>query len=179
MSFNFEQLSFLIVDDNRQILSLIREILYGFGVQDVRTSLNTAHAFEEVKSKCPDILICDESMEPVTGVEFTRLLRTGVDSLNIHIPVIMVTGYSDYAKVCEARDAGVNEFLGKPISTKSLYLRILEIINSPRSFIRSRNFTGPDRRRADVSEYDGLERRKSRFRVQKKCGLKSNDIEFV
>lgn len=177
MGFHFDRLSFLVVDDNRRILNLIREILHGFGVKDVRTALNGAHALEEVKNNCPDILICDDAMEPIAGVEFTRRLRTGADSPGIHVPVIMATGYGDYAKICEARDAGVNEFLGKPISTKSLYLRILEVINNPRLFIRTTGYTGPDRRRVDGVDYTGPERRKDRLEKVDDQGC--DDIETV
>jgi response regulator RpfG family c-di-GMP phosphodiesterase len=94
----------------------------------------------------------------LTGIEFTRLLRTSADSPDKFIPVIMTTGYSDRSTVIAARDAGVTEFLAKPITAKALYGRVLEVINNPRPFIRSKTYFGPDRRRRD-EPFDGPERR--------------------
>jgi hypothetical protein len=48
----------------------------------------------------------------------------------------------------------------KPISAKALHQRILSIIASPRRFIRTKTYFGPDRRRNTVSNYTGPERRR-------------------
>jgi hypothetical protein len=58
-----------------------------------------------------------------------------------------------------ARDAGVTEFLAKPISAKALYQRILNVVASPRPFIRTKTYFGPDRRRNTSNAYIGAERR--------------------
>jgi DNA-binding response OmpR family regulator len=73
----------------------------------------------------------------------------------------MLTGYTEYRRVAEALDAGINEFLAKPISPRDLYLRIASIIDHPRPFVRARGYFGPDRRRYNVGVPRGLrERRK-------------------
>ena len=58
-----------------------------------------------------------------------------------------------------ARDAGVTEFLAKPISAKALYQRIVNVVVSPRPFIKTKSYFGPDRRRNTVTAYIGPERR--------------------
>jgi DNA-binding response OmpR family regulator len=72
----------------------------------------------------------------------------------------MLTGHSEKKRVLEARDAGVTEFLAKPISAKALYQRILNVVVNPRPFIKTKTFFGPDRRRNHSSSYVGPERRK-------------------
>ena len=72
----------------------------------------------------------------------------------------MLTGHSEKQRVIGARDAGVTEFLAKPISAKSLYERILNVVANPRPFIKSKNYFGPDRRRNVNTNYIGPERRK-------------------
>ena len=62
----------------------------------------------------------------------------------------MLSGHSEVSRVLQARDAGVNEFVVKPISVKSLFSRIDSLINKPRKFIRTGHFFGPDRRRRTV-----------------------------
>jgi DNA-binding response OmpR family regulator len=62
--------------------------------------------------------------------------------------------------VVAARDAGVTEFLTKPISAKALYQRILNVVANPRPFIKTKTYFGPDRRRNVNASYAGPERRK-------------------
>lgn len=159
MSFRFDRISVLVVDDSPHMLNLLSDILRGLGTGTIHTALDAVDAFKEIAITRPDLVICDQAMEPICGVEFTQMLRTSRDSPDIHVPIIMVTGYCDSQTVMEARDAGVNEFLAKPISAKSLYLRLLEVINNPRIFIKTKTYTGPDRRRNTSDNYTGPERR--------------------
>ena len=69
-----------------------------------------------------------------------------------------MTAHGEPAKVYEARDAGMTEYLTKPISGKRLYQRISSIVKSNRNFVRASEFFGPDRRRR-VKEFDGGNRR--------------------
>ncbi len=59
----------------------------------------------------------------------------------------MVTGHNNVDKVMRARNAGVNDFLVKPVSAKSVYLRIRSTMENPQPFVRSETYFGPDRRR--------------------------------
>jgi len=79
---------------------------------------------------------------------------------NPYVPIIMLTGHSEKKRVIAARDAGVTEFLAKPISAKWLYQRVLNVVANPRPFIRTRSYFGPDRRRNTNPNYIGPERRK-------------------
>ncbi len=72
----------------------------------------------------------------------------------------MTTAYSEIQRVVEARDAGITEFVAKPLSAKTLMARITAIIEHPRPFIRSTRYFGPNRRRR-TSDYTGPERRHS------------------
>jgi two-component system, chemotaxis family, chemotaxis protein CheY len=62
--------------------------------------------------------------------------------------------------VIAARDAGVTEFLAKPLSAKALYQRVLNVVANPRPFIKTKTYFGPDRRRNVKENYNGPERRK-------------------
>ncbi len=61
--------------------------------------------------------------------------------------------------MAEARDAGVTEFLVKPISAKGLYQRIVSVVMAPRPFIKTATYFGPCRRRTPNPNYGGIERR--------------------
>jgi len=158
--YRFDRLSVMVVDDNRHMLNLVAEILRGLSIRRLIRLTDPADAFKELLIAPVDIIVVNHVMEPLTGIEFAKLVRFGDDSPDLFVPIIMVTGYSDAATVRAARDAGVNEFLAKPISVRGLYTRILEVIDHPRPFIRCPDFFGPDRRR-QVVPFDGQDRRVS------------------
>jgi two-component system chemotaxis response regulator CheY len=73
----------------------------------------------------------------------------------------MITGHLTVRRIAEARDAGVNEFVAKPITARSVLDRLQLIIDHPRPFVRTDDFFGPDRRRRNDPAYDGPLRRKA------------------
>ena len=157
-SYNLERLNFLIVDDNKHMRALVKTILHALGAKNCREASDGADAFKELRHFPADIIICDWNMSPLDGLDFVRLVRTGGDSPNPFVPIVMLTGHTELVKVIEARDSGVHEFLAKPISARSLYARIWIIIEKPCEFIKTKSYFGPDRRRNDA-EYKGSERR--------------------
>lgn len=158
--YNIERLNFLIVDDNKHMCTLVKTILSAFGVRNVVEAVDGADAFKVLKHFPADIIICDWVMQPLDGLDFVRLVRTGKDSPNPYVPVIMLTGHTEMHRVMEARDAGASEFLAKPVSPKKIYARIRSIIESQRAYIKTKSYFGPDRRRQSLASYKGSQRRK-------------------
>jgi DNA-binding response OmpR family regulator len=70
----------------------------------------------------------------------------------------MLSSHSERQKVLMARDAGVNEFLTKPVSAKALHDRIVSVVMRPRPFVNTKTFFGPDRRRFVMPNFSGSER---------------------
>ncbi|MFQ5467733.1 MAG: response regulator [Kiloniellaceae bacterium] len=160
MAVSLEALNFLVVDDNKHMHMVVKAILNSMRAKNIRFSDNAADAFMEMRQWSPDIVITDWAMEPLDGLDFVRLVRKGGDSPNPYIPIILLTGHTEIHRVLEARDAGVNEVLAKPISIKSLYSRIISIIERPRPYVKSKTYFGPCRRRYADPSYTGPERRK-------------------
>ena len=65
------------------------------------------------------------------GLELTQMIRQPGANPNPYVPIIMLTGHSEKKRVVAARDAGVTEFLAKPISAKALYQRIINVVAQP------------------------------------------------
>lgn len=157
-SYNIEKVNFLVIEDSDHMRSLVRNILNALGVQYIREARDVPGAYELLGAFPIDIIICDWQMMPVSGLDFVKQLRANKESPYRFMPIIMLTAHSEAKRVTEARDAGVNEFVIKPIAAKTLYTRIREIIKNPRPFIETRDYFGPDRRRKQA-RYDGAERR--------------------
>ncbi len=158
--YNIQDLKFLIVDDDANMRQLIRTILSSLGVKNLETAGGTDQGYALLANFAADIVICDLRMDPLDGIEFTRMVRTREDSPNIYLPIIMLTGHAEIAAVENAREAGVHEFLIKPVSPTKLYKTIQGLIENPRPFVRSKDYFGPDRRRRQDPNYKGPERRK-------------------
>jgi len=157
---NLENVSFLIVDPNAFMRLLVKNVLNVFSAAKFIDATDGADAFKAMLSFAPDIILTEWMMDPLDGLDFTRLVRTGKDSPNPFVPVIMMTAYSEMHRVAEARDSGITEFIAKPLSAKTLVTRVSAVIERPRAFVRSPGYFGPDRRRR-TSDYKGPERRKS------------------
>lgn len=157
--YDFSQVQVLIVDDNRHMISIVRGVLQSFGIKQTFEAVDAAEAFEEFRRNTIDVVITDFNMEPLDGIDFVRLIRTAKDSPNTYVPIIMLTAFSEHQRVVAAREAGVTEFLTKPVKPRDLYLRLYQIIEHPRPFIRTKNFFGPDRRRNEAPSYSGPYRR--------------------
>jgi CheY-like chemotaxis protein len=139
---------------------ILRTLLHGFGARDVYEADNGATGLEAFTHFVPDIVISDWAMPIFDGLELTQMIRQPGANSNPYVPIIMMTGHSEKKRVTLARDAGVTEFLAKPISAKALYQRILNIVANPRPFIKTKTYFGPDRRRSVNANYSGPERRK-------------------
>ncbi len=118
----------LVVDDNQNMRKLVANILDGIGIKNVQTCSTAMEAFAELISFPADLIICDWNMAPVDGVTFIRMVRTSGDSPNKNVPIIMLTGYPERELVIEARDAGADAYLLKPVSPKALQDRVLALI---------------------------------------------------
>ena len=150
----------LLVDDNQHMRSIVSAVLGGVGVSQVRECWDGAEALSALRQWSADVAIVDFHMAPVDGVEFTRMVRNAADSPNPFLPIIMLTGYSERSRVMEARDAGVTEFIVKPVTARSVLNRLNNVIHNPRPFVRTEDYFGPDRRRKQDPAHTGPWRRK-------------------
>ena len=141
---------FLIADDNAFMPTIIRRILATLGAQDSREAGDAAEALKIIQTWPADIILLDWEMTPFDGIEFTNMMRHTHDAINTFVPIIMISAHSEYWRISKARDAGVTEFLVKPISAHTLFSRIRNVIERPRPFVSAPGFFGPDRRRHEA-----------------------------
>lgn len=152
-------LNVLVADSNPYMLKIIRTMLRGFGINKIREAHDGAVALEGLNAHLTDLVIMDYALSTLDGVELSELLRGAEDSPNRFVPIIMLSAYTEKWRVEAARDAGVTEFLRKPLCANDLYLRLMEVIENPRPFVRTPRYFGPDRRREGPTSYSGPKRR--------------------
>ena len=157
---SISNLRFLVVDDNSQIRLLVRTILHALGSRDILDASDGGEGLKAAEQSQPDIVITDWAMEPISGVQMVKTMRLSNNNMLKYMPVIMLTGFSERGRIVSARDSGINEYLLKPVSPKSLYSRIKAIIEQPRRFVKTSVYFGPDRRRGE-QKFSGDEKRGS------------------
>jgi DNA-binding response OmpR family regulator len=156
----FGGMSVLVVDDSRNMRRILTQLLRSFGFVDIRYAGDGQAALEELRIGGVDIAILDWHMKPMNGLDFIRQIRSEATSPDPFLPIIMLTGFSELARVKLARDCGVNEILTKPVSPEALYARLTSIVRQPRPYVETRSFFGPDRRRREAGKFQGPYRRR-------------------
>lgn len=154
----YETLRVLVADDSDYMRLLLRTMLRGLGIDAVDFVESAEQAVRYLRRAMPDLLITDLKMPGMSGLDLARHVRRSEGSLNPFLSVLMLTGHAGAAEIEAARDAGVNEFLAKPVSVLALGSRLAEIVQRPRRFVRSPTYFGPDRRRRSA-KYQGDDRR--------------------
>lgn len=159
MTYQFKNITALVVESSEPMLSLVRDILITFGIGNVVPAYNIEKAFDLFCRTKPDLVLVDWLQEKASGLDLTRMIRTDPRSHNQFTPVIVMTGFSQKKRVIMARDSGISEFLVKPYTIQTLYQKLESLVENPRMFVDAENYFGPDRRRKISSDYRGPERR--------------------
>lgn len=117
----------LVVDDQSAIISTLTELLTKSGYAVIGEN-DPANALERFR-KDPyaiDLVVTDQTMPVMTGMELTRELL----SLRPDLPVILCSGFSEQATPEKIQAAGLKGFLSKPILKKDLTLLVHRLLIS-------------------------------------------------
>ncbi|MEK9753698.1 MAG: response regulator, partial [Rhodospirillaceae bacterium] len=123
-AYALENMGVLIVEDNSYMQLLLKEIMRSFRIRNFRTASDGVNVLKTLSTFHADLFIADWKMDVLDGLEFVRMVRTGDDSRNPFVPIIMLTGHTEKHHIEIARDARITEYLAKPVSAKKLYERI-------------------------------------------------------
>ena len=158
---SLESVVALILDDNAHMRGLLRVILTGFGVRRIEEAADCNEAYALMAGGDIDLAFVDFKLGGQDGIEFCRRIRRDPDSPNKYLPIVMITAYSERSRVLDAINAGVDEFLVKPVRAVDVANRVNAVIERRRPFVSCADYFGPDRRRRDDPRYQGAFRRAS------------------
>lgn len=151
----------LVVDDNSTSLDLMSQILLGFRVQNAKTCNSAKEARELLAGAAFDLIIIDAEMPDEDGLGLTRHIRQQPAGPNFTAPIILVSASTPREKILEARDAGANIVVKKPIAPAVLLSRIEWLARNTREFVTSTTYCGPDRRVKNLPLPDGVQERRA------------------
>lgn len=133
----------LIVDDETYMRKVVATLLESIGVQTIYEAEDGSAGLDLIRRKNPSVVILDWQMPGLDGPGFMRIVRSPNSFPYPDVPIIMLTGHGERSRVVEALKVGVNEFLVKPVSSKSLHDRLVEVISRPRPMMWNGDYYGP------------------------------------
>ena len=122
-----EKKRILVVDDEPQILRVLRTSLTGNGYE-VRTADDGHSGLRVAREWQPDLVITDISMPNMDGIELCRTLRSETT-----LPIIVLSVKGEEKTKVEALDAGADDYVTKPIGMDELLARVRRNLARTRS----------------------------------------------
>jgi CheY-like chemotaxis protein len=133
----------LVVDDEHYMRKVVRTLLMSIGIRTVYEAPDGPAGLELIRTMAPDVVIVDWQMPGLDGAGFVRMVRSPETFPFPDVPIIMLTGHGERSRVVEAIQIGVNEFLLKPVSSKSLHSRMVSVLTKPRAVVQAGGYYGP------------------------------------
>jgi DNA-binding response OmpR family regulator len=108
----------LVADDDPEICTLIKTILRSASFE-VEVCADAESALVHLqRDKSYDILISDFMLPGISGIELITMVRANPQTARL--PILMISGHSNYAMDARARSAGADHFLNKPFTLTQL-----------------------------------------------------------
>jgi DNA-binding response OmpR family regulator len=142
--FNLERASILIFEPSQMGMSILVQILTGFGAKVLHRCETVQQAQDTVATSELDMAIVDAGAGE--GYDFITWLRHSRLEPNSFVPVLLTAGHTPGGAVSKARDCGAHFIMAKPLTPIAVLERILWISREGRRFVECDSYMGPDRR---------------------------------
>ena len=116
----------LIVDDYKTMLRILRNLLRQLNFNNIDEAIDGSSALQKLRQDSFGLVISDWNMEPMTGIELLREVRSD-DKLK-PLPFIMITAESKSENVIAAKEAGVSNYIVKPFNAETLKTKIVSVL---------------------------------------------------
>ena len=127
-----KRLNILIVEDNIINQKVAAHILQKFG-NSVFLANNGIEAIQALKKKEFDLILMDIQMPKMDGLEATKKIRKKEENTGKHIPIIALTAHAMQGDKERCLDAGMDDYISKPLKSEELFEAIDRVIITPSS----------------------------------------------
>ena len=179
VAYDLAKLRVLTVDDSPYMIKIIKAMLDAMGVGSILGVNSAGDVPAAMQDWQPDLLITDHLMEPVDGLALIEQIRRLESGRNRYIPIVLLTGNAKFEVVKAARHGvGADAVLVKPVSVARLHACIVALYESPRNFIETASYFGPDRRAQD-RPFEGPDKRGAPARQDQPIAGWANPSDLV
>lgn len=116
----------LIVDDYETMLRVLKNLLQQLSFTNVEEATDGSMALEKLRQGDFGIVISDWNMEPMSGIDLLREVRSD-DSLK-ELPFIMITAETRSENIDAAKAAGVSNYIVKPFNAETLKTKMASVL---------------------------------------------------
>lgn len=117
----------LLVDDDEDLVDLLKDAFGRDSRFEIRTANNGFDAGMQVKEFRPDLVVLDVMLPDINGKEVCVRVRS--DSTLDEVKIICISGMVEEDKVADLKAAGANDFMQKPFSVDKLLERACELLS--------------------------------------------------
>lgn len=150
-NYTFSEVNILLVDSDLGARNGVRTILSNNGFSNVTLGTELSKIRDVLTSRMPDLIITGFEFPDGKITDILPDIRNRKLGHNPFIPVIVILGETTPEMVTELMNAGPDDVVMKPISTKGLLQRIHKQIHKRRPFIVTESYLGPARKGDDTS----------------------------
>lgn len=118
-------MNILVVDDMAIMRRVAKNILKKLGFANIEEAENGQEALQKLRVGTYDFVLSDWNMPVMTGIDMLRVIRA--DEKLKAIPVLMITAEAQQVNVVEAIQAGVSNYIVKPITAETMQEKLEQI----------------------------------------------------
>lgn len=118
----------LVVDDQGSIRAVFQSFLKDLGFKNVLCAIDGEDSIHFLEKHAVNLVICDWSMPKLSGLEVLTMVRKAEETRGL--PFMMVTSSSEVAKVQQAVELGVSDYLIKPFQPGQLCQKVIDLLSA-------------------------------------------------
>lgn len=176
---NFPAQWHLLVGGKPHTVQIMRQVLGILGVRHIDWTADSYAAIELLRTHHYTAVWCDEHALRAGYEDFASAARQTPGILNPMIPIFLVCAGPRRREVEAARDMGFTDVLARPLSAATIMRKLKSSLASPRPFIATGDFFGPDRRSPSRPGFEGKDRRTRKARQVKVAAQPASDRYYV
>ena len=119
-----ENINILAVDDDKEFLTLIHDVLKDEGYE-ITVAESMSEAIAKVKDVLFDLIITDKNMPEPKGADLINKIK----SISPDSKIIVLTGFGDVESYLELMNLGIYDYLNKPVKMSELKITIKRALN--------------------------------------------------
>jgi two-component system chemotaxis response regulator CheY len=123
-----KEMNVLIVEDNTTMRRIERDLMRQIGFKNCDEAIDGTDALAKLAEKSYDFILSDWHMEPMTGLELLKKVRSMPETKKI--PFLMVTAESKPENIIAAKNAGVSNYIIKPFNAQTLKTKMASIFGN-------------------------------------------------
>jgi two-component system chemotaxis response regulator CheY len=121
-----EEPQVMVIDDISATRTILKDMLLEMGFKDIVEAKNGKDALEKLRKHRAQLIICDNMMDGMSGLDLLYQLRN--HAYLVDIPFIVVSSCGDVPVIDTALDLGAEDYILKPISFKLFKRKVFDVL---------------------------------------------------